>query len=62
MREENLHAGGKWETMNFLGVALKLQAHMHADDGIPVYLLKETVNQLAPSSLQSFITPVQVTI
>ena len=22
MREENLHAGGKWETMNFLGVAL----------------------------------------
>jgi len=23
MREENLHAGGKWETMNFLGVALR---------------------------------------
>jgi len=23
MDEENLHAGGKWETMNFLGVALK---------------------------------------
>jgi len=22
MREENIHAGGKWETMNFLGVAL----------------------------------------
>jgi len=22
MWEENLHAGGKWETMNFLGVAL----------------------------------------
>ena len=21
MQEENLHAGGKWETMNFLGVA-----------------------------------------
>ena len=21
MREENLHAGGKWETMNFVGVA-----------------------------------------
>jgi len=25
MREENLHAGGKWETMNFLGVALPNQ-------------------------------------
>ena len=22
MQEEDLHAGGKWETMNFLGVAL----------------------------------------
>jgi len=22
MQEENLHADGKWETMNFLGVAL----------------------------------------
>ena len=22
MQEENLHAGGKWETINFLGVAL----------------------------------------
>jgi len=22
MREENLHVDGKWETMNFLGVAL----------------------------------------
>jgi len=25
MREENPHAGGKWETMNLLGVALNLQ-------------------------------------
>jgi len=24
MREENIHAGGKWETMNFLGVALMI--------------------------------------
>jgi len=24
IREENIHAGGKWETMNFLGVALHL--------------------------------------
>jgi len=24
MQEENLHAGGKWETMNFLGVALHI--------------------------------------
>jgi len=30
MWEENLHAGGKWETMNFLGVAL--------NDGIFYYL------------------------
>jgi len=22
MQEENLHVGGKWETMNFLGVVL----------------------------------------
>jgi len=27
MREENLHAGGKWETMNFLGVALWAMLH-----------------------------------
>ena len=26
MREENLHAGGKWETMNFVGVALHTEA------------------------------------
>jgi len=27
MREENVHVGGKWETMNFLGVALQTRAN-----------------------------------
>jgi len=31
MREENIHAGGKWETMNFLGVALVLLQKCHSN-------------------------------
>jgi len=36
MREENLHAGGKWETMNFLGVAL--YKYVHALYTLHVYI------------------------
>ena len=28
MQEENLLAGGKWETMSFLGIALSIFSHV----------------------------------
>ena len=33
MQEENLHAGGKWETMNFLGVVSRPEYA----SGVPIY-------------------------
>ena len=41
MRAENLHAGGKWETMNSLGVALKIRVK-----GGLEYVVKAVHNEL----------------